>query len=157
MRRPANSNWLRYTIPCATIHETYKRIFSRVLSKWRTKPRPQCRLRGANDETAPTASTEEISYHAVEKEGVVTAIWEMQGRTHSHDCSRSRQGRTSSGSTPPNITTRPPRTQRKPPRHNSIQISVQNSVAGNVPPFCCQLDNWFSISPRTNASRLSTS
>ena len=25
---------------------------------------------------------QEISYHAVEKEGVVTAIWEMQGRKH---------------------------------------------------------------------------
>jgi hypothetical protein len=25
---------------------------------------------------------QEISYHAVEKEGVVTAIWEMQGRRH---------------------------------------------------------------------------
>lgn len=25
---------------------------------------------------------EEISYHAVEKEGNVTAIWEMQGRKH---------------------------------------------------------------------------
>ena len=27
-------------------------------------------------------STEDISYHAVEKEGSVTAIWEMQGRKH---------------------------------------------------------------------------
>ncbi|HEX8368695.1 MAG TPA: hypothetical protein VF604_09150 [Pyrinomonadaceae bacterium] len=27
-------------------------------------------------------STEDISYHAVEKEGSVTAIWEMQGRRH---------------------------------------------------------------------------
>lgn len=26
--------------------------------------------------------SEEISYHAVEKEGNVTAIWEMQGRKH---------------------------------------------------------------------------
>ena len=32
-------------------------------------------------ETAPEA-TEEITYHAVEKDGVVTAIWEMQGRKH---------------------------------------------------------------------------
>lgn len=31
----------------------------------------------------PTAEeTEEISYHAVEKDGHVTAIWEMQGRKH---------------------------------------------------------------------------
>jgi hypothetical protein len=32
------------------------------------------------DETAE--NTEDISYHAVEKEGSVTAIWEMQGRKH---------------------------------------------------------------------------
>jgi len=32
------------------------------------------------DETA--ANMEDISYHAVEKEGSVTAIWEMQGRKH---------------------------------------------------------------------------
>ncbi len=32
---------------------------------------------------APDAAvTEDISYHAVEKDGVVTAIWEMQGRKH---------------------------------------------------------------------------
>lgn len=36
-----------------------------------------------NDETAETTeNTEDISYHAVEKEGNVTAIWEMQGRRH---------------------------------------------------------------------------
>jgi hypothetical protein len=29
-----------------------------------------------------TANTEDISYHAVEKEGTVTAIWEMQGPKH---------------------------------------------------------------------------
>ena len=28
------------------------------------------------------AQTEEITYHAVEKDGQVTAIWEMQGRKH---------------------------------------------------------------------------
>ena len=38
-------------------------------------------------ETEPTAAanaenTEDISYHAVEKDGSVTAIWEMQGRKH---------------------------------------------------------------------------
>lgn len=44
------------------------------------------------DETAP-ASTEEITYHAVEKDGVVTAIWEMQGRKHLRTIDpRSRQG-----------------------------------------------------------------
>jgi hypothetical protein len=44
-------------------------------------------------ETAPQASTEEITYHAVEKDGVVTAIWEMQGRKHLRTIDpRSRQG-----------------------------------------------------------------
>lgn len=28
------------------------------------------------------ATTEDVSYQAVEKEGTVTAIWEMQGRKH---------------------------------------------------------------------------
>ena len=48
----------------------------------------------AATETAATeASTEEISYHAVEKDGVVTAIWEMQGRKHIRTIDpRSRQG-----------------------------------------------------------------
>lgn len=31
---------------------------------------------------APAASTEDITYHAVEKEGQIAAIWEMQGRKH---------------------------------------------------------------------------
>ena len=45
------------------------------------------------DETAPEANTEEITYHAVEKDGVVTAIWEMQGRKHLRTIDpRSRQG-----------------------------------------------------------------
>ena len=36
-----------------------------------------------NNETAQAAeNTEDISYHTVEKEGNVTAIWEMQGRKH---------------------------------------------------------------------------
>lgn len=29
-----------------------------------------------------TENVEDISYHAVEKEGSITAIWEMQGRKH---------------------------------------------------------------------------
>lgn len=38
-------------------------------------------------------STEEITYHAVEKDGHVTAIWEMQGRKHLRTIDpRSRQG-----------------------------------------------------------------
>lgn len=41
----------------------------------------------------PAASTEEISYHAVEKDGQVSAIWEMQGRKHLRTIDpRSRQG-----------------------------------------------------------------
>ncbi|MCP9493979.1 MAG: hypothetical protein MSG64_05905 [Pyrinomonadaceae bacterium MAG19_C2-C3] len=46
-------------------------------------------------QTAPPAeeSTEEISYHAVEKDGQVTALWEMQGRKHLRTIDpRSRQG-----------------------------------------------------------------
>ncbi|HEX2268218.1 MAG TPA: hypothetical protein VHH35_01710 [Pyrinomonadaceae bacterium] len=44
-------------------------------------------------ESAPEAATEEITYHAVEKDGVVTAIWEMQGRKHLRTIDpRSRQG-----------------------------------------------------------------
>ncbi len=36
----------------------------------------------AAQETAAPQEPEEISYHAVEKDGSVTAIWEMQGRRH---------------------------------------------------------------------------
>ncbi len=44
------------------------------------------------DAAAP-ASNEEITYHAVEKDGQVTAIWEMQGRKHLRTIDpRSRQG-----------------------------------------------------------------
>ncbi|HAF12594.1 MAG TPA: hypothetical protein DHU55_02115 [Blastocatellia bacterium] len=60
----------------------------------------------SENETAPTegatnptenpvteVATEDISYHAVEKDGVVTAIWEMQGRKHMRTIDpRSRQG-----------------------------------------------------------------
>ena len=42
---------------------------------------------------AATPGTDEITYHAVEKDGVVTAIWEMQGRKHQRTIDpRSRQG-----------------------------------------------------------------
>lgn len=35
------------------------------------------------EETVETAeNTEDVSYHAVEKDGSVTAIWEMQGAKH---------------------------------------------------------------------------
>ncbi|MCA1630400.1 MAG: hypothetical protein LC785_03955 [Acidobacteria bacterium] len=47
-------------------------------------------------EAAPAAepvSQEEITYHAVEKDGQVSAIWEMQGRKHLRTIDpRSRQG-----------------------------------------------------------------
>ncbi|MBV9960383.1 MAG: hypothetical protein JO360_18295 [Acidobacteria bacterium] len=43
--------------------------------------------------TEPAAPAEEITYHAVEKDGQVTAIWEMQGRKHLRTIDpRSRQG-----------------------------------------------------------------
>ena len=46
-----------------------------------------------SSESAAPAVAEEISYHAVEKDGVVTAIWEMQGRKHVRTIDpRSRQG-----------------------------------------------------------------
>lgn len=45
------------------------------------------------NQTAEAAAVEDISYHAVEKDGVVTAIWEMQGRKHIRTIDpRSRQG-----------------------------------------------------------------
>jgi hypothetical protein len=47
----------------------------------------------AGDSESQSAPVEDISYHAVEKEGVVTAIWEMQGRKHIRTIDpRSRQG-----------------------------------------------------------------
>ncbi len=46
-----------------------------------------------HDAATAEASTEDISYHAVEKNGQVTAIWEMQGRKHLRTIDpRSRQG-----------------------------------------------------------------
>jgi len=43
--------------------------------------------------------TEEIIYHAVEKDGSVTAIWEMQGRKHLRTIDpRSEEGRRILGS-----------------------------------------------------------
>jgi len=48
----------------------------------------------APKESQPAShSPDEITYHAVEKDGVVTAIWEMQGRKHLRTIDpRSRQG-----------------------------------------------------------------
>jgi hypothetical protein len=46
-----------------------------------------------SESPAAEVATEDISYHAVEKDGVVTAIWEMQGRKHIRTIDpRSRQG-----------------------------------------------------------------
>lgn len=46
-----------------------------------------------SENPAAEAAAEDISYHAVEKDGVVTAIWEMQGRKHIRTIDpRSRQG-----------------------------------------------------------------
>ena len=50
---------------------------------------------GETSSETPAAETvtEDITYHAVEKDGVVTAIWEMQGRKHVRTSDpRSRQG-----------------------------------------------------------------
>jgi hypothetical protein len=49
---------------------------------------------GEQTESAATAApAEDITYHAVEKDGLVTAIWEMQGRKHLRTIDpRSRQG-----------------------------------------------------------------
>ena len=47
----------------------------------------------ATENPGAEAPAEDISYHAVEKDGVVTAIWEMQGRKHVRTIDpRSRQG-----------------------------------------------------------------
>jgi hypothetical protein len=49
-------------------------------------------VEGSADQ-ASTEPAEDISYHAVEKDGQVTAIWEMQGRKHIRTIDpRSRQG-----------------------------------------------------------------
>lgn len=45
------------------------------------------------EEAKPAAPPEDISYHAVEKDGTVTALWEMQGRKHLRTIDpRSREG-----------------------------------------------------------------
>lgn len=47
----------------------------------------------ATTEQSAEQNTEEITYHAVEKDGHVTAIWEMQGPVHLRTIDpRSRQG-----------------------------------------------------------------
>jgi hypothetical protein len=53
-------------------------------------------IEGATEITSESPAApapEDISYHAVEKDGVVTAIWEMNGRKHMRTIDpRSRQG-----------------------------------------------------------------
>ena len=45
------------------------------------------------EQATEAAPPEDITYHAVEKDGQVTAIWEMQGRKHLRTIDpRSRQG-----------------------------------------------------------------
>jgi hypothetical protein len=57
---------------------------------------PQPEAAPAQAESAPEQAEvppEEITYHAVEKDGQVTALWEMQGRKHLRTIDpRSRQG-----------------------------------------------------------------
>jgi hypothetical protein len=58
-------------------------------------PAPQAEAAPPQAEAAEAeaAPAEEITYHAVEKDGQVTAIWEMQGRKHLRTIDpRSRQG-----------------------------------------------------------------
>ena len=55
---------------------------------------PESALEASAESASQPASAEDITYHAVEKDGVVTAIWEMQGRKHLRTIDpRSRQGR----------------------------------------------------------------
>jgi len=54
---------------------------------------PQPEAAAPEEPEAEAAPPEEITYHAVEKDGQVTAIWEMQGRKHLRTIDpRSRQG-----------------------------------------------------------------
>lgn len=54
---------------------------------------PEGATNTAGETPVVEAAAEDISYHAVEKDGVVTAIWEMQGRKHIRTIDpRSRQG-----------------------------------------------------------------
>jgi hypothetical protein len=54
---------------------------------------PEAASAGESVEAPAPTETEEITYHAVEKDGQVTAIWEMRGRKHLRTIDpRSRQG-----------------------------------------------------------------
>ena len=55
---------------------------------------PESALEASAESASQPASVEDITYHAVEKDGIVTAIWEMQGRKHVRTIDpRSRQGK----------------------------------------------------------------
>jgi hypothetical protein len=70
------------------------------MSEQENAPAETASTETASTETAPESApeqaavpAEEITYHAVEKDGMVTAIWEMQGRKHLRTIDpRSRQG-----------------------------------------------------------------
>ena len=62
------------------------------MSENETAPKDAASESGVEGQPSGEA-VEDISYHAVEKDGVVTAIWEMQGRKHVRTIDpRSRQG-----------------------------------------------------------------
>jgi hypothetical protein len=54
---------------------------------------PEAIAATAQAEEEASKETDEITYHAVQKDGAVTAIWEMQGRKHLRTIDpRSREG-----------------------------------------------------------------
>jgi hypothetical protein len=54
---------------------------------------PEAEAAAEAEPKAEEVAPEEITYHAVEKDGHVTALWEMQGRKHLRTIDpRSRQG-----------------------------------------------------------------
>jgi hypothetical protein len=61
-----------------------------------TEAAPEATVTEAAPETVatPEPPPEEISYHAVQKDGTITAIWEMRGRKHLRTIDpRSEEGR----------------------------------------------------------------
>lgn len=68
------------TVEAPKAEETAETVETTVTTE--TAAAAQAPAAEAPVETAAAAEPEEISYHAVEKEGHVTAIWEMQGRKH---------------------------------------------------------------------------
>ncbi len=63
------------------------------MSENETAPVDAAAIETPGENPVAEAAAEDISYHAVEKDGVVTAIWEMNGRKHVRTIDpRSRQG-----------------------------------------------------------------